>query len=78
MKTNRYTFTVSRPSDRLHKNFDSTWIHGNSESEAKEILARTYKEKNGFVLTLKHDLFSIQNKKNLEINLALSLNSARL
>jgi hypothetical protein len=78
MKINQYVFTISRPNDRLHKNFNSTWIHGNSESEAKEILARTYREQNGFVLTLKYDLFSIENKKNLEINLALSLNSARL
>lgn len=78
LRKNQHVFTISRPSDRYHVNFDSTPINGSSASVAKEILSRTYKPELGFILTERLDLFSIQNKKELEIGLDFSLNSASL
>ena len=53
---NQFIFRVTRPSDRLHKAFLSTWIHGRNEAEAKSILSRTYKKQLGFILTMVYDL----------------------
>lgn len=68
LRKNQHVFTISRPSDRYHVNFDSTPINGSSASVAKEILSRTYKPELGFILT----------KRNLKNSLALSLKSAKL
>jgi len=68
LRKDQHVFTISRPSDRYHVNFDSTPINGSSASVAKEILSRTYKPELGFILT----------ERNLKNNLALSLKSAKL
>ena len=47
---NQHIFKVTRPSDKLHKPFYSSWIDGDTKQEAHEILSRTYKKEDGFVL----------------------------
>lgn len=75
---NKYVFTIARPSDRLHKPFESTWINGDTAKDAQELLARTYQPELGYVLTLKRDLAGDKHQKDHEKNLTLSLNSASL
>lgn len=55
---NQHIFKVTRPSDKLHKPFYSSWIDGDTKQEAHKILARTYKAKDGFVLIWVRDLIS--------------------
>ena len=75
---NQFVFEVTRPTDKLHKPFNSTWIYGSTAAEAKEILNRTYREKDGFVLTLIFDLNKIAHAKFLNRLSGASLNSAML
>ena len=75
---NQFTFKITNPSDRLSKPFISTWIHGDTETEAREILSRTYQPKYGFVLTLQSDLNKARNQKLINFLAVQSFNSAQL
>jgi hypothetical protein len=75
---NQFAFMVTRPSDKLHKPFISTWIHGETEGKAKEILSRTYQPKYGFVLIKKYSLDDIKAAAELIKLKDFSLNSASL
>jgi hypothetical protein len=75
---NQFTFRVTRPGDKMHKPFESTWIRAENQSEAKSILARTYKPKLGFKLMLAQDLKGDQMKAQMVRFSKQSLDSAQL
>lgn len=75
---NQFVFRVTRPGDKLHKPFLSTWIHGRNEAEAKSILSRTYKKDSGFKLTMVYDLEGDKAKAQLVKFSNLSLTSAQI